>query len=149
MREVILGVSRLTDPPKRGPFSNLTIASLLDDPAIHDVPGLGDEISSACEALKQKVDPIRKSRDKFIAHLDWEAAVKPTDELIPGIPKGLIGFVIQDLGRIYNLHGARTVDQHASFKLEPAGSPKSLISILEQSSEWQDCQEYEARKSAT
>ena len=141
MREVILGISRLTDPPTMGRYTNLVIASLLDDPALSEFPDLARELGSACERLKRHVDPIRKNRDKYIAHLDFEAAVRPTEELIPGIEKGLIGSVIRDFAEVYNLHGTRILKQQSSFRLEPSGSSKSLIVILERSEEWKSCQE--------
>lgn len=141
MREVILGISRLTDPPTIGPYTNLVIASLLDDPALGEYPDLARELGSACDRLRLDVDPIRKNRDKYIAHLDFEAAVRPTEDLIPGIEKGLIGSVIQDFGEVYNLHGTRILKQQSSFRLEPSGSSRSLIGILERSEEWKFCQE--------
>ena len=142
MREVILGVSRLTDRPTMGPHTNLVITSLLDDPALPQDPELADELRRACDRLKLQVDPIRKNRDKYIAHLDFEAAVRPTEDLIPGIQKGLIGSVIRDLANIYNLHGTRVLKQQTSFRLEPDGSPRNLIGILERSDEWKQCQEF-------
>jgi len=144
MREVILGVSRLTDGPTTGRYTNLVITSLLDDPALREDPGLAGELSRACGQLKLDVDPIRKNRDKYIAHLDFEAAVRPTEDLIPGIQKGLIASVIRDLEKIYNLHGTRVLEQQTSFALDPGGSSRSLIGILEGSDEWKQCQEFDS-----
>src|SRR6266566_7380600 len=51
MREVILGVSRLTDPPKTGKHANLVLASLLDDPSIDKHRGLRGELDKAIKKV--------------------------------------------------------------------------------------------------
>ena len=69
--------------------SQLVIASLLTDPALCDHPGLKEELKTALDKLADSVSPIRKHRDKYIAHLDLEAAVRPTEALIPWLEEGI------------------------------------------------------------
>ena len=136
MRDVILGISRLTDPPKTGKHANLVLASLLEDPNIGKHRGLRSQLEKAIEKVKADAEPIRYHRDKYIAHLDEPTAVEATKNPLPGIKKGLIGQIIDELGKAYNVHGSRTRDSHAFFQLTALGSAKSLVEILESSERW-------------
>jgi hypothetical protein len=136
MREVILGVSRLTDPPKTGKHANLVLASLLDDPSIDKHAGLSKELDKAITKIKADAAPIRHHRDKYIAHLDEGTAVEATNNPLPGIKKGLIRQIIDDMGKVYNTHGSKTRDSHAFFELSALGSAQSLVEILENSERW-------------
>jgi hypothetical protein len=136
MRDVILGISRLTDPPKTGKHANLVLASLLEDPKIGKYRGLRSQLDKAIGKVKADAAPIRYHRDKYIAHLDEPTAVEATKNPLPGIKKGLIGQIIQEMGKAYNIHGNRTRDSHAFFQLTPLGSAESLVEILESSEQW-------------
>ena len=136
MREVILGVSRLTDPPKTGKHANLVLESLLDDPTIDKYVGLRKDIDKAIKQIKVDAAPIRHHRDKYIAHLDERTAVEATTNPLPGLKKGLIRQIIDDMGRVYNMHGGKTRESHAFFELSALGSAQSLVEILEDSERW-------------
>lgn len=142
MREVILGISRLTDPRKTGKHANLVLSSLLDDPGINHHQGLRAELEKAIEKVKVAAAPIRHHRDKYIAHLDEGTAVEATRHPLPGIKKGLIRQVIDDMGAVYNMHGSRTRDSHAFFELTALGSAQSLVEILVGSPRWAKWQEW-------
>jgi hypothetical protein len=136
MRDVILGISRLTDPPKTGKHANLVLASLLEDPDIGKYRGLRIQLEKAIQKVKADAAPIRYHRDKYIAHLDEPTAVEATKNPLPGIKKGLIGQILDEMGKAYNVHGSRTRDSHAFFHLAALGSAKSLVEILESSERW-------------
>ena len=149
MRDVILGISRLTDPPKTGKHSNLVLASLLEDPRIAKHRGLRSELEKSIEKVKVDAAPIRHHRDKYIAHLDELTAVEATKNPLPGIKKGLIGQIINEMGKAYNVHGSRTRDSHAFFELTALGSARSLVEILETSERWALWKKWNSDKKAT
>ena len=51
LREVLLGISRLTDSVKTGRFDNLVIGSLLQDPAVDKHPGLRQKLTDTVNAI--------------------------------------------------------------------------------------------------
>ena len=145
LRDVILGVSRLTDPPRSGKRANLVLSSLLDDPAIDNYHGLREELAQRLSKLKLDAAPLRHHRDKYIAHLDEPTAIEASANPLPGIKKNLIPEIIADMGKIYNLHGTRTRDSHTIFELSALGSAESLVAILEKSEHWATWQEWNKR----
>lgn len=75
---VYLGITRLTDPPQQGPFSNLTLSRL-------EIALDGDEYINLKEQLKELLHEIdiackkfRSHRNKRIAHADRSEAGKAT-----------------------------------------------------------------------
>lgn len=61
MREVVLGISRLTDPPTTGKFPNLVLSSLLTDPVFPEHKGLPQELDAAITHLQLLAKPIRNT----------------------------------------------------------------------------------------
>src|SRR5689334_5852673 len=45
LREVILGISRLTDPPSQGKNQNLVLATIVQDPALETRPALREKLN--------------------------------------------------------------------------------------------------------
>lgn len=64
---VLLGISRMTDPPETGKNKNLTIQSL--PPLISDL-ALRNEVQSLCDKAFESAKFAREHRNKRIAHQD-------------------------------------------------------------------------------
>lgn len=126
MREVILGISRLTDPVKFGRFDNLVLSSLLFDPALRRRAALRDEIEQAIGAVTADAEHIRVHRNKYIAHLDHATAMGLNGEFIVGLRSADVTSVITRIEAIYNLHNSRVHRAHASFDLSTLGSAKAV-----------------------
>lgn len=82
--DVILRLSRLTDPAQqgRGRQKNLSLYALLDD--ISD-PSLKSKIQNLIEEAKKKIAPLREHRHKRIAHFDLNVAFNDPSFSLPSI----------------------------------------------------------------
>ena len=79
--DVILRLSRLTDPARQGKQENLSLYALLGD--ISD-PTLKSEIKNLIENAKAIIAPLKEHRHKRIAHFDLQVALKdPSFSLQP------------------------------------------------------------------
>ena len=136
LREVILSISRLTDPIKSGSFDNLVIASLLSDSAIDSHDGLRDAMQAAVDAAVSKAASVRVHRNKYVAHLDHATALGTGDQPLPGLRREDISEAIDLLEKAYNLHGLRVHQSQAFFDVGSMGSVPALLKILESSERW-------------
>lgn len=136
LREVILGISRLTDPPKTGKFDNLVLESLVLDPAVAEHEGLREELEPAIKAAVTAAAPIRTHRNKYIAHLDHGTAIGSPSEPLPGLKGKAITAVVTAMGEVYNVHGGRVRESHAFFESSSLGGADALVRILEKSERW-------------
>lgn len=80
--DVILRLSRLTDPAQQGRQENLSLYALLDD--ISD-PCSKSKIKNLIEKAKDKIAPLKKHRDKRIAHFDLNVALNNQTFSLPSI----------------------------------------------------------------
>ena len=69
LNDIILSISRLTDPSKTGNKENLTLARILDsiDPSLFQ---LKTELIETLEIVKNSCDFARKHRNRRVAHTD-------------------------------------------------------------------------------
>jgi hypothetical protein len=146
LREVILGISRLTDPLEIGGRTNLVIRTLLLDPALNVREDVKNELTQAIQAAVVAAQPFRKHRHKYIAHLDHAVAIGSEDEPLPGLRREEITRVVGLMEAAYNVHGSRIRDSYAMFEMNALGNVDALIAILESSTKWERWQEYERRK---
>ena len=140
IREVLLSVSRLTDNARMGRRANLTLDILLSDPRIADIPGLTEELAAAIADVRSQAEPIRVHRNRTIAHLDHATAIGSADDPLPSVPRDLVTAVVLKMGEVYNLHGGKTRESHASFELQPLGGPNYLMRVLEDGHRWRDAE---------
>lgn len=146
LRDVILGISRLTDPVQSGKHSNLVIASHLLDPAVDQHPGLREQLQAMVDDATRIASSIRVHRHKYIAHRDHATALGAEDAPLPGIRSATITEAITAMEDAYNIHGATIHESHASFELTPIGGADALVRILEASERWQKWKEWHAQK---
>lgn len=145
IRELILAVSRLTDPPQSGRFDNMVIAQLLSDPNLDEHTGLRDELQVSVAAAVASAAAVRVHRNKHVAHLDHATALGNRVEPLPSITIDSMEQAIASLAAAYNVHGKRSYGQHAHF--EPMQEPGSsrLVAIFQQSSAWSEWQARQPR----
>lgn len=96
---VLLGVSRLTDPPATGKNKNLTIQSLA--PLIEDA-GLRAEIQSLCEKALDAAEFAREHRNKRIAHQDHDYLSGRGSNPLGGICRNLVEQMLAALRAVLN-----------------------------------------------
>lgn len=96
---VLLGVSRMTDPPTTGKKKNLTIQSL--PPLISDT-GLRGEVQNLCDKALVAAEFAREHRNKRIAHQDHDYLRNQSPDPLSGISRKLIEEMLATLRAVLN-----------------------------------------------
>jgi len=96
---VLLGVSRMTDPPATGKNKNLTIQSL--PPLITDLV-LRAEVQSLCDKALDSAEFAREHRNKRIAHQDHNYLSNRGSDPLSGISRALVEQMLAALRAVLN-----------------------------------------------
>ncbi len=84
--DLILSLSRLTDPPRNGKHENFTVELFIEKLLEESEAILAAKLKSkACE-LSTCVKSLRVHRMKRIAHYDLSSVITPEDEPLPALP---------------------------------------------------------------
>ena len=112
---VLLGVSRMTDPPATGKNKNLTIQSL--PPLITDL-ALRTEVQSLCDKAFKSADFAREHRNKRIAHQDYNYLSNRDSAPLSGISRALVEQMLTALRAVLNridLHFRESIVMYEDF----------------------------------
>tara|TARA_R110000868_G_scaffold217433_4_gene467525 strand:- start:5 stop:646 length:642 start_codon:yes stop_codon:yes gene_type:complete len=101
---VLLGVSRMTDPPATGKNKNLTIQSL---PLLISEPELKAEISELCAKAVSIAAFAREHRNKRIAHQDHNYLNNRSSNSLSGISRAAVESMLEALRDVLNF-----IDNH-------------------------------------
>ena len=74
--DLMLCVTRLTDPPKMGRNENLTVGLLTSLPEVQSNQALCREVKRRVDAAIQSAEPCREYRHKRISHLDLQLEIE-------------------------------------------------------------------------
>jgi len=96
---VLLGVSRMTDPPTTGKKKNLTIQSL--PPLIADTK-LQSEVQDLCDKALVAAEFAREHRNKRIAHQDHDYLSNRNSDPLSGISRALVEEMLAALRAVLN-----------------------------------------------
>lgn len=96
---VLLGISRMTDPPSTGAKKNLTVRSL---PMLLDDLSLRAEMEILCEEALHAASFAREHRNKRIAHLDHDCLRNRNAASLSGISRVLIEKMLATLRAVLN-----------------------------------------------
>lgn len=96
---VLLGVSRMTDPPTTGKKKNLTIQSL--PPLISDTK-LQREVQDLCDKALVAAEFAREHRNKRIAHQDHDYFSNRNSGPLGGISRALVEEMLAALRAVLN-----------------------------------------------
>lgn len=96
---VLLGVSRMTDPPATGKKKNLTVQSL--PPLISDTE-LQGEVQNLCDKALIAAEFAREHRNKRMAHQDHDYFSNRSSDLLSGISRKLIEEMLAALRAVLN-----------------------------------------------
>ncbi|MCI2243341.1 hypothetical protein L3067_01790 [Xanthomonas sp. PPL568] len=96
---VLLGISRMTDPPQTGGKKNLTIHSL---PMLIDDLKLRAEIEALCKGALQEASFAREHRNKRIAHQDHGYATDRAANALSGISRERVNAMLSSIGKVLN-----------------------------------------------
>jgi HEPN superfamily AbiU2-like protein len=124
----VLGIARLTDPPKSVGKSNLTVQQLPDlaDTAIKD------ELTRLIEEARGAAEFCRVWRNRWIAHRDLPLGLGKNAAPLPDATIGKVKEVIVALGVILNLLTKHYLNSTTLFDFDarPGGAP-SLLKVLQ------------------
>ena len=81
VNDVIVRLSRLTDPARQGQHDNLSLWALLDDSCCD--PCLKSKSEKLIKEAEAIISPLRARRDKRSAHFDLDVALNPNVSLPP------------------------------------------------------------------
>ncbi|WP_355606351.1 hypothetical protein RZV17_00695 [Xanthomonas cannabis] len=125
---VLLGISRMTDPPETRGKKNLTIHSL---PALIEDPSLKLELETLCEAALEQAAFAREHRNKRIAHQDHGYATNRSAHALSGISRERVKSMLAAIGKVMNrlnLHFKDSTTLYEEF-LDDSGA-RVLVSKL-------------------
>jgi hypothetical protein len=147
IREAMLCISRLTDPAQPGGGkNNLVLAVLLDDPKLDSSPKLKAKLSKELNRAKSGAAPIRKHRNRYIAHLDHATAIGAPDDPLPSVTRAAVEKVIQQMEAFYHRHSSELYDSDRVFELSSLGGTSSLIKALERARQWRKHENTELKR---
>lgn len=87
MDNMVLSLSKLTDPAKMRGNWNLSLKYLLDEIRKLNENKLTDELSSALDELNDSIEHFRDIRNKRIAHNDLAVAIDNEASPLPGVSR--------------------------------------------------------------
>jgi len=96
---VLLGISRMTDPPQTGKRKNLTVQSL---PALIDDSTLRSEIQALCDKALASAAFAREHRNKRIAHQDHDYLSKRGSNPLNGVSRASMEEMLAALRSVLN-----------------------------------------------
>lgn len=137
LREIIMGISRLTDKEMARSQENLVLRVLLRDPALETRPEIAKQLETLILAAEAAAKPFRMHRHKYIAHLDHAVAVGDPSSPLPRLTRAEIDDAISAIEAAYNFHGSRIRDSHAFFSVGTTRGADALVDCLETSHRWQ------------
>lgn len=146
LREVLLGLSRLTDNAATGRNTNLVLHTLLQDPALIAHPETARRISDAIATATSAVAPMRVHRHKYIAHLDHAVALGQPGSLPSGVSRETISAAVNLVEEPYRIHSRTIRESEPSFEVSTTGGAPALIRILETSDRWQRFKQIQERR---
>lgn len=135
---ILMSISRLTDPPIVGRHEHLTISALLTDPALKGKVKARTRLERRVAMAVLRAKPIRLHRNSYIAHLDHALMVgKVASSTVPRLPLVTITKAVTALEAAYNEHGGSMRGSSTDFELKSLHSASKLLAILESSERWQ------------
>ncbi len=137
IRDILLGIARLTDPLKTGNKDNLVLERISQLPEVMADPSLVSASSKILVEINALATPFRDYRNKHLAHLDLPTALKPSGEVIPGIKLQDIDAVLAAFANLFNIVDGPLRDRPVLFEyIMIMGGPKSLIRACADSRTW-------------
>jgi hypothetical protein len=134
VREILLAISRLTDPESTSRNRNLVLATILQDPGLDNHPEVRGRLRVEIDSLVRAAEPVRRHRHKYIAHLDHETAMGNAAPP-PPVSRQTLEEIIRRAEAIYHEYSL-VLGSDVSFELAALGNAEQLIRKLEDAERW-------------
>jgi len=145
--DIMLAIARLTDHAKYGKYRNASFEYLLNilEPTL--TKPLSEKWQSELDRLKDFCEPIRKIRDRLIAHYDLDTVLQYNSDSLPGTSRAYIEEVLEKirefLGNIEeHFRGKRTAHNYIFSTIDA----ESLISALEKAQEYEKIKQRKSKQ---
>lgn len=146
VRDVLLTISRLTDPARSAGRDNLVLLRLLEDPKLRCQSALKTFLEQEIESIRRDATSIHKHRNRYIAHLDHPTAIGASDDPLPPLTGEAITTLIGRMGAAYHRYASALYKTDVSFELDGLCSVGLLVAALERSEMWRQHELAESRR---
>ncbi len=103
MDDVVMAAARLLDPAHSFGQENLTLNLLRDRVAASVGPDIVSELDARIAQLLALSDPLRRHRNKRIAHADYQHHPAIVGSVLPGIAIRLVDDVLKEIAEAMNV----------------------------------------------
>ena len=122
--DMTMSICRLSDPPGTEPKLNLSVKALARK--CQEVDGLTDLVDDFAQACK----PVRKHRNKLLAHRDVNTTINPQDNPLEPIGRTQIDTILDLAGRILNVVYRHFTNLELTFAPSLIGGADTLVHWL-------------------
>ena len=131
LRDVLLGIARLSDPLKTAGQDNLVLERLLHLPELVAATEPLATARNQFEDLKAQAKPFREYRHKYLAHLDLLTSVQAVDDAA-GFKRQDVESMLAAIAKLFNMVDGPLRDRYILFhKVATVGGTEHLIGALE------------------
>ena len=137
VRDILLGIARLTDPCSTHRKDNLVLKRLTGLAELRANPELLAKVTAKLADVNSKVGAIRDYRHKSLAHLDLVSSLEPGSDVLPGITRQDIDTVLKGFEEL--LHLVELNFRGTSSDIKKAvlfGGAEDLLSHLKDARSW-------------
>jgi AbiU2 len=129
--DVVLAITRLTDPPGTGKRKNACLARLIMLLAPHvgaaELAGWRSELS----LLNAAVQPLREARNRYLAHDDLPSALNHHPRSMPGASRAQVETMLQRIRGLFESIEEKFCGSHTPHEFVDAQGGEQLIASLE------------------
>jgi hypothetical protein len=101
---------------------------------LRDIDGLDETV----EDFIRLCNPVVQYRHRRIGHNDLNTLIRPNENLMPGITRGLVSEICEKAGAILNFVLRRYKDAEMLFEISRVGGADSLIHCLRLAKQYSD-----------
>jgi hypothetical protein len=130
--DMAASISRLCDAAHSFGHDHVSFKALTS--RLSDIGGLGQMV----DGFIQTCGPVVQYRHRRIGHNDLDSLIRPNENIIPGISRGLISEICEKAGEILNFVLRNYEDAQMIFETSHAGGPDSLIYWLRMGKQYSD-----------
>lgn len=128
INDLILSLSRLTDPARIGQHENLTVALFIERLREESESALAEKLESKFAELSTSVESLRAHRKKRVAHHDLSAVTRPADNPLPPLTLRDMRVAIEVIEAFLSIaHNHFTNGAFLWDELRPMGDANALM----------------------
>lgn len=136
--EIVMGLSRVTDPKATGKKENLTLQQLLHVVEKHCTDGvLLDQLKQDEEELRKECEPFRAIRNRSLAHLDLPTFLGSHPDPLPAMDVERVKDCLERLARFMNDVLGHLTTKMFDFVPHLGPRPQNIVYGLRKFLEWQ------------